>query len=103
MVDLAEDNAHDNTAASPSSLYSGDAFSSGPDITDTHDNVHIIVDGVSTGGSSDFGSEEYDHFLKEYYAGNNPQVRRRSCSPQPGHDPNHRPNKSSMLIHATKG
>lgn len=100
MVDLADDNAPDNTAASPSSLYSGDAFSSGPDITDNPDNVHIIVDGVSTGGSSDFGNEEYDHFLKEYYGGNHPQVRRRSFSPQPVRDS--RGEKSSMLIHASK-
>lgn len=104
MVDLAEDNAPDNTAASSSSFFSGDAFSSGPDIAaDTPDNVHIIVDGVSTGSSSDFGlqTQEYDNFLKEYYGGNVPQVRRRSFSSQPAHVQSEK-DKSSMLIHGSK-
>jgi hypothetical protein len=103
MVDLAEDNVGE-TAATPSSLYtSGEVFSSGPDITNSTDNIHIVVDGATTGSSSDFGlqTQEYDQFLKNYYGGNNPQVRHRSPVPSK-RDTIENGDSQEMLIHGNK-
>ncbi|XP_060576676.1 uncharacterized protein LOC132733992, partial [Ruditapes philippinarum] len=103
MVDLAEDNVGE-TAATPSSLYtSGEVFSSGPDITNSTDNIHIVVDGATTGSSSDFGlqTQEYDQFLKDYYGGNNPQVRHRSPVPSK-RDTIENGDSQEMLIHGNK-
>ncbi|WAQ98971.1 AKP13-like protein [Mya arenaria] len=84
MVDLADDNVGDS-GASPASMCSGDVYSSGPDIADGSDGVHIIVD--------------------DFYGGNVPQVRRRSFSPQPMKPPvlqEREPDNNNMLIHANK-
>ena len=91
MVDLADGDDQPTRKAESGSLYSEDCYSSGGDLHDP--NIHIIVDGVTTGTSEteDFGqrTQEYDAFLKEFYGGNIPNVRRRSYSPnevnrQPG-------------------
>ncbi|XP_052793187.1 rho guanine nucleotide exchange factor 28-like isoform X4 [Mya arenaria] len=106
MVDLADDNVGDS-GASPASMCSGDVYSSGPDIADGSDGVHIIVDGTTTDSSTDIGLEtqEYDRFLNDFYGGNVPQVRRRSFSPQPMKPPvlqEREPDNNNMLIHANK-
>lgn len=74
-----EENAGE-TSTTPSSMYSGDVFSSGPDVNDSSDNIHIVVDAATTDGSSEFGlqSREYDRFLNDFYGGNVAQVRHRS-------------------------
>ena len=108
MVDLGEDNERNPDAtATPNSQHSGDLYSSGPDIQDSSDDVHVIVEGATLGSSSDFGlqSREYDQFLNEYYGGNIPQVRRRSYSPKVvklDEPEDSRYFTPSMLIHGTK-
>lgn len=65
MVDLVDDNVGDTT--SPSSMCSTvDVYSSGLDMADAIDGVHIVVDGTTTDSSTDFGlqTQEYDQFLK---------------------------------------
>ena len=83
MVDLADGDHQPTRTTESDSLYSEDCYSSGGDLHDP--NIHIVVDGVTTGtsGTEDFGqrTEEYDAFLKEFYGGNIPSVRRRSFSP----------------------
>lgn len=103
MVDLVEDNGGE-TATTPSSLYVGEVFSSGTDITDSSDNIHIVVDGATTESSSDFGlqTQEYDQFLNEYYGGNVPQVRHRSPVPTKQNGVEDQDSESRMLIHGNK-
>ena len=83
MLDLADGDHQPTRKTESGSLYSEDCYSSGGDLHDP--NIHIVVDGVTTGtsGTEDFGqrTEEYDAFLKEFYGGNIPSVRRRSFSP----------------------
>ncbi|KAL4227936.1 Rho guanine nucleotide exchange factor 28 [Mactra antiquata] len=108
MVDLADDNVGENTTP-PNSMYSGEVFSSAGDITDSSDNIHVIVDGVTSESTSDYGlqSQEYDQFLKDYYGGNVPQVRKRSASPVVKHSGSLDENLGgeedrTMLIHGNK-
>ena len=81
MVDLADGDDHPRGKAESGSLYSEDCYSSGGDLHEPR--ISIVVDGVTTGDTDDFGqkTQEYDAFLKEFYGGNIPSVRRRSFSP----------------------
>ena len=83
MVDLADGDDQPRGKAESGSLYSEDCYSSGGDLHEPR--VSIVVDGVTTGSTDteDFGqrTQEYDAFLKEFYGGNIPSVRRRSFSP----------------------
>lgn len=83
MVDLADGADQPSGKAESGSLYSEDCYSSGGDLHEP--NISIVVDGVTQGSTDteDFGqrTQEYDTFLKEYYGGNIPNVRRRSFSP----------------------
>ena len=81
MVDLADGDDQPRSKAESGTLYTEDYYSSGGDLHEPR--VSIVVDGVTTGDTDDFGqkTQEYDAFLKEYYGGNIPSVRRRSFSP----------------------
>ena len=83
MVDLADGDDQPTGKAESGSLYSEDCYSSSGDIRDP--NIQIVVDGVTQGSTDteDLGHiQEYGKFLKEYYGGNIPNVRRRSFSPE---------------------